>query len=355
MGMLWQPTIYSFTARDQPPASSSSTGIRTAQSERRSSRPTIPPCRDRPRLRPILQAGADAAPRTQPWSDARRRNYARPRGWRGPVRPSSSSSAWPPPMHRRCARRRVRSVGRGVGTRSGSRVGRYVARLPNRSPPRARRQRRFRQYSIPYPQPSPMRILFRFCCTTAATCGRPSPPRQRLSSLRAWCQGVRRICDVGPSGEYGSQPRYPGGGECRRSCTPGCDAVFEQPPLQVADPGRTGRLLGSWWRPACAWWANLARRELEHDASRHRALRQSCLVRVSRRLASDAPTVYDRVVRSTINVTQGAKDVAGILWRAMVILHRYLGIVIGLLMATWFVILLWRGVRRFTTARRAAA
>jgi hypothetical protein len=29
--------------------------------------------------------------------------------------------------------------------------------------------------------------------------------------------------------------------------------------------------------------------------------------------------------------------VAGILWRAMVILHRYLGIMVGLLMATWFV------------------
>jgi len=28
---------------------------------------------------------------------------------------------------------------------------------------------------------------------------------------------------------------------------------------------------------------------------------------------------------------------AGILWRAMVILHRYLGIAIGLLMAMWFV------------------
>jgi uncharacterized iron-regulated membrane protein len=33
----------------------------------------------------------------------------------------------------------------------------------------------------------------------------------------------------------------------------------------------------------------------------------------------------------------GAKRMAGILWRAMVILHRYLGIAIGLLMAMWFV------------------
>jgi hypothetical protein len=111
------------------------------------------------------------------------------------------------PRVRARARARVRGRGRRrAGTRIESSVGRYAARSPNRSQPRARRQRRFRQYSIPSPQPSPMRILFRFCCTTAATCGRPSPPRQRLSSLRAWCQGVRRICDVGPSGECWSPP-----------------------------------------------------------------------------------------------------------------------------------------------------
>jgi uncharacterized iron-regulated membrane protein len=50
---------------------------------------------------------------------------------------------------------------------------------------------------------------------------------------------------------------------------------------------------------------------------------------VCRKFGTAIPSIYD--------VTQGAKDVAGILWRAMVILHRYLGIVIGLLMATWFV------------------
>lgn len=191
---------------------------------------------------------------------------------------------------------RVRARGRRrAGTKIESPVGRYAARSPNRSQPRARRQRRFRQYSIPSPQPSPMRILFRFCCTTAATCGRPSPPWQRLSSLRAWCQGVRRICDVGPSGECWSPPDTQGEVSVGVHVSRGAMRFLSSRLFKLQIPGRTGRLLGSWWRPACAWWAYLAGRELEHEASRHRARWQSCLVCVSRRLASDAPTVYDRV------------------------------------------------------------
>jgi uncharacterized iron-regulated membrane protein len=46
------------------------------------------------------------------------------------------------------------------------------------------------------------------------------------------------------------------------------------------------------------------------------------------------------------------------LWRALVILHRYLGIAIGLLMAVWFVsgiVMMYVGFPRLTEAERVRA